>query len=120
MSTTTDPPPTTESVSPSEAREVASIVAGAYDRDQAVFPIGGGTSLEYGLAPNRSGLGLSLAGLNRVVDYPARDMTITVESGVTMAQLAATLAAQRQWLPIDAPQETSATIGGVIATAWSG
>ena len=52
------------------------------------------------------GLGLSLAGLNRVVDYPARDMTITVEAGIRMAELADTLAAERQRLPIDVPQPT--------------
>ena len=55
-----------------------------------------------------------------MVDYPARDMTITVEAGITMSQLAATLAAERQWLPIDAPQAASATLGGVVATAASG
>ena len=33
-------------------------------------------------------MGLSLAKLNRVIDYPAADLTITVEAGVTMAELA--------------------------------
>jgi glycolate oxidase FAD binding subunit len=61
-----------------------------------------------------------MAGLNRVVDYPARDMTITVEAGVTIDSLAATLAAERQALPIDLPSPAAATIGGSIATAWSG
>ena len=54
--------------------------------------------------PRRPGIGLSLARLNRVIDYPARDMTITVEAGITMAALADTLAAEGQRLPIDAPQ----------------
>src|SRR5437868_13425777 len=81
-----------------------------------VYPVGGGTSLGFGLPATRPGIELSLAKLNRVIDYPARDMTITVEAGITMAALAATLAVERQRLPIDVPQAERATIGGVIAT----
>ena len=47
----------------------------------AVYPIGGGTMLDYGLPPSRPGVRLSTAMLNRVVDYPAEDLTITVEAG---------------------------------------
>jgi glycolate oxidase FAD binding subunit len=47
-------------------------------------------------------------------------MTITVEAGITMRQLAQTLTAERQRLPIDAPQAEKATLGGVIATNFSG
>lgn len=47
-------------------------------------------------------------------------MTITVEAGITMAELARTLAAERQQLPIDVPQADKATLGGVIATNWNG
>jgi glycolate oxidase FAD binding subunit len=82
--------------------------------------VGGGTSVGFGLLAARLGIELSLARLNRVIDYPARDMTITVEAAVTMAALAKTLASERQRLPIDAPQPDRATLGGVIATNWSG
>ena len=63
---------------------------------------------------------LDLTGLNRIVDYTPRDMTIVVEAGVRMADLAATLAAEGQHLPIDVPRAGEATIGGVVATNWSG
>ena len=86
----------------------------------AVYPLGGGTSLDFGLPAAQPGIGFSLAGLNRVVDYPARDMTITVEAGITLANLADMLADERQWLPIDVPQPERATLGGVIATDVSG
>ena len=55
-----------------------------YASGTPVYPIGGGTSLDFGLTAAQPGIGLSLAGLDRVVDYPARDMTITVEAGITM------------------------------------
>ena len=47
-------------------------------------------------------------------------MTILVEAGVRMADLAATLAAEGQQLPIDVPRASEATIGGVVATNWNG
>ncbi len=49
-----------------------------------------------------------------------RDMTITVEAGITLATLEKTLATEGQWLPIDVPQAERATLGGVVATALSG
>ena len=45
--------------------------------------------------------GVSLANLNRLIDYPADDMTITVEAGMTIAELNKRLAEKRQWLPVD-------------------
>lgn len=92
----------------------------AYADGMPIYPIGGGTSLEYGLAAKKQGLGLSLANINRLIDYPARDMTVTVEAGIAMSMLAELLAGERQWLPIDTPQPEQATLGGVIATAFSG
>lgn len=61
-----------------------------------------------------------LGKLSRVIDYPARDMTITVEAGIRVAELNRILAAENQRLPIDVPQADVATLGGVIATNWSG
>ena len=63
---------------------------------------------------------VSLSGLARVVDYPARDMTITVEAGMRMDELQATLATERQRLPIDIAQAGRATLGGALATNTSG
>ena len=120
MSVTTEILPLTETASPADQAELAAMVAAAYARSEAIYPIGGGTSLDYGLVPKRPGRGLSLANLTGVVDYPARDMTITVEAGIPIARLAETLAAERQWLPIDIPQPEQATLGGLVATAWSG
>jgi glycolate oxidase FAD binding subunit len=105
---------------PADQGELATIVAEAHRTNTPLYPIGGGTSLDFGLPARAPGEGLSLAKLSRVVDYPARDMTVTVEVGVTMQALAELLAKERQRLPIDVPQADKATIGGVIATNWNG
>ncbi len=96
------------------------MVRAAHDANEAIYPIGGGTALDFGLAATQPGQNLDLTVLNRVVDYTPRDMTILVEAGVRMADLAATLVAEGQVLPIDVPRAAEATIGGVVATNWNG
>lgn len=120
MSTTVDQLPITETIEPADQQELIDACKQAYENETPIYPIGGGTSLGFGLPARREGIGLSLARLNRVVDYPAGDMTITVEAGITMKQLRETLAAERQCLPVDVPQPDQATLGGVIATNFNG
>lgn len=105
---------------PADQGALAAVIAEAYRTGTPLYPIGGGTSLDFGLPAKAEGAGLSLAKLNRVVDYPARDMTVTLEAGVTMHALAELLAQERQRLPVDVPLAERATIGGVIATNWNG
>lgn len=87
---------------------------------EAVFPLGGQTTLDFGLPPSRPGIAIDLRNLNHVIDYPARDMTITVQAGITIAKLQELLRAENQRLPIDAPLADRATLGGVLATNTSG
>jgi glycolate oxidase FAD binding subunit len=113
-------PPFTTVIRPTAQEELAAAVRDCFEQNIAVYPLGGETSLDFGLPGSREGVGLSLTGLNRIIDYPARDMTITVEAGVAMKTLAETLAAERQRLPIDVPQADRATVGGVVATNFNG
>ncbi len=110
----------TDSVAPCDQDAVVGVVQRAWQDGTPIFPMGGGTQLAYGARPSEPGLGLSLKGLNRVVDYPARDLTITVEAGVTMAELAQRLAGQAQRLPIDVPCRSRATVGGAVAAGAAG
>ena len=112
--------PIKETLIPSHQPELAAMVRNAFESNTPLYPTGGRTSLDFGLPAKEAGKGLSLSQLNRVIDYPARDMTVTVEAGVTMKTLADLLAKERQRLPIDVPHSERATIGGVIATNWNG
>src|SRR2546421_10786106 len=116
----TDILPIKEVLAPETEGELAAAARSAYETSTPLYPIGGGTSLQFGLPAKAPGRGLSLERLNRVVDFPARDMTGTVEAGVTMKTLADLLAKERQRLPIDVPQAEKATISGVIAPNWNG
>jgi glycolate dehydrogenase FAD-binding subunit len=112
--------PIKQTLAPADQAAAADAIRAAYECDTAIYPIGGGTSLGFGVPAKKPGHGLSLVGLKKVVDYPARDMTVTVEAGITMVELNKLLATERQMLPLDVHQASQATIGGVIATNTSG
>ena len=114
------PVPITETLAPTDQEELIAAVAECYSGETPVYPLGGATSLNFGLPAKADGVGLSTASLNKVIDFPARDLTITVEAGITMAELSAALAQEKLCLPIDVPQPEAATLGGVIATNWNG
>jgi len=112
--------PVNDVLRPTTQVELEAYVREAFETESPLYPVGGGTSLAYGIPAKAPGRALSLSGLNRIIDYPARDMTVTVEAGVTMRVLTELLAQERQRLSIDVPQAERATIGGVIATNWNG
>ena len=87
---------------------------------RTLCPVGGRTALHYGFSAAEPGTHVALTQLNRLVDYPARDMTITVEAGMRIDALQQTLAGERQRLPIDIAQAERATLGGALATNTSG
>lgn len=99
------------------ARKVAENAAGA---GLPIYAAGGRTSWFSGRAASMPGITLSTADLVRVVDYPSRDMTVTVEAGIRVADLAALLASQGQRLAVDIPQAHRATLGGALAANASG
>lgn len=112
--------PVTATVQPETIDGVCDAVRQWAAEKTAIFPVGGATSLDCGFPPTRSGAALWTTNLNRVVDYPHEDMTITVETGVRMAELQRILAEHNQELPIDVPDPDEATLGGVVAANSSG
>lgn len=105
---------------PATQEELGQMVHAASQAGQAIYPVGGGTRQHLGLPPVNPGIGLCTRKLDRVIDYPARDMTVTVELGMTVAKLREVLAGENQDLPIDCPDPTRATLGGLLATNGSG
>jgi glycolate oxidase FAD binding subunit len=87
---------------------------------RALTPAGGRTAFDFGGSLSKPAVAVDMTRLDRVVDYPARDMTITVESGLRIDRLAEVLRVEGQRLPIDVPQSDRATLGGALATNTSG
>lgn len=106
---------------PATQSELSRFVAeNAQGERRTLCPVGGRTALHYGFSAPEPGTQIAMSLLGRIVDYPARDMTVTVEAGIRMDALQATLASERQRLPIDVAQPERATLGGALATNTSG
>ncbi len=105
---------------PASVAELGEIVRRAATDASAVYPLGGRTTLGYGLPPARHGVAVDLRRLDRVIDYPARDMTITVQAGLPLTRLQELLATEHQRLPVDVPAPDRATLGGALARNASG
>jgi len=102
---------------PATPSELSRFVAeNAVGPRRALYAAGGRTALNSGYPLSKPGVLVATTELNRTVDFPARDMTITVEAGLRMDDLTCILHAERQQLPIDVPQSNRATLGGVVAT----
>jgi glycolate oxidase FAD binding subunit len=87
---------------------------------RALAPVGGRTALDFGGLLSKPAVTIDMSRLERVVDFPARDMTVTVEAGIRIDRLAEVLKAEGQQLPIDVAQPSRATLGGAMATNTSG
>lgn len=105
---------------PATVGELSEMVRDHAARGEPLYLQGGQQSLRYGATATREGCGVDLTGFNRCIDYPAEDLTITVETGMTFREVSAILAEKNQRLIWDVPDAGAATIGGILATAWSG
>ena len=116
-----DPNQQFDEFTPTSPAELSRFVRDNADGDRRpLYPVGGRTLLNYGYPEPAPGVLVSTSALTQTVDYPARDMTITVEAGIRMNQLTEALKKEQQQLPIDVPQANRATVGGVVATNVSG
>ncbi len=109
-----------QTVAPNDAAAVAELLANACDEKAVVVPRGGGTMLDLGAPLQRVDTALSLEKLDRVLDYQPANLTVRTEAGITLGELNRTLAERGQYVPLDPPCPSRATIGGILATNASG
>ncbi|MGH9711492.1 MAG: FAD-binding oxidoreductase, partial [Candidatus Acidiferrales bacterium] len=103
-------------VRPGTAQEVAELVKLAAAENFAVIPMGARTKLGIGMPPTRYDLTIDMTRLDRVISYDPGDLTLSVEAGIPLAKLAATLAEHKQFLPLAVPYHERATVGGTLAS----
>jgi glycolate oxidase FAD binding subunit len=104
---------------PRDGEEFAATLAAAARAAHATVITGGGTKLGWGRSPAHVDLAVSTAALNRVIAHRYGDLTATVQTGATLADVNRQLATHGQWLAVDTAFD-DATIGGIIATNDSG
>jgi glycolate oxidase FAD binding subunit len=111
---------------PKTAEEVCVVVAEAEAGGRTLEIVGGGTKRSIGAAANADAV-LSLAGLNKIIDYAPEELVLTAQPGVTLVALEKLVAAEGQMLPFEPPHlgkllgaRGRATLGGTLAANLSG
>ena len=105
-----------EVVTPRSLAELSDMVRALHDVRAPFAFVGGGTELELGNRPRALDTVLRTVALDRVIEHAPEDQTITVEAGITLAEIDRVLGEKAQMLPLDVVDREHATIGGVLAT----
>jgi glycolate oxidase subunit GlcD len=108
------------SVAPGSIDEISEVMKLASSVGWTVVPVGGGSWFDVDNAIKRTGVILSTRRLNKILEHEPADLIAVSEAGVRLSEFNDTLALNGQWLPLDPPDDGSATIGGVVATGVGG
>ncbi|PKM72161.1 MAG: 2-hydroxy-acid oxidase [Firmicutes bacterium HGW-Firmicutes-16] len=101
------------------AEEVSEIMKYANEQNLPVTPRGAGTGLVGASVAMEHGIMIDLSLMNRFIELDEENLTLTVEPGVLLMDLAAYVEEKNLFYPPD-PGEKSATIGGNISTNAGG
>jgi glycolate oxidase FAD binding subunit len=112
--------PAAEAYEPESVAASAELFSRAAERKLRLGVIGGGNALGVGNAPTGLDAVVFTRRLERVVEYAPEDQVIVVEGGMTLARLQSLARENGQWLGVDAPQASTATIGGLVAVGGFG
>ena len=99
--------------------EISKVMRHAYERTIPVTVRGSGTGLVGAAVPIEGGILLETTKMNKILNLDADNLTVTVQPGVLLMELAA-FAEEHDFLYPPDPGEKSATIGGNISTNAGG
>jgi FAD/FMN-containing dehydrogenase len=107
---------------PASTEEVSAIMRIAHEAGIPVVPQGGNTGLVGGQIPDESGeaIILSLSRMNRIRGVDAANNTLTVEAGVTLAEVQAAAEQAGRLFPLSLASEGTCQIGGNLASNAGG
>ena len=100
-------------------QEISAIMTHAWERNIPVTVRGSGTGLVGAAVPIHGGILLETTKMNKILALDANNLTVTVQPGVLLMELAA-FAQENDFLYPPDPGEKSATIGGNISTNAGG
>jgi glycolate oxidase FAD binding subunit len=107
-------------VAPRTAEELAAQLAEASVNRQSITLCGQSTKNQMAGPLQNTDVTITTRCLNRVLQYDPRDLTISVEAGISYTELSRILAEHRQMIPLDPPFSDHSTIGGIVAANVSG
>ena len=100
-------------------KEVSAVMKLAWERNISVTVRGSGTGLVGAAVPIEGGILLETTKMNKILSLDKNTLTVTVQPGVLLMELAA-FAEENDFLYPPDPGEKSATIGGNISTNAGG
>lgn len=102
-------------VQPENREQAADVVKIALQENFSVIACGARTALGLGMPPSRYDVALDMARVRGIAHYDAGDLTISVDAGTPLTELATVLAEKNQFLPLAVPFFDRATVGGALA-----
>ena len=105
---------------PETSQQVADFLATCSVESRPVVPVGAGRALALGNLTVSGAVALETRHLNQIRTYEPTDMTLSVDAGVSLAEITELIGARGQLLPVEAPYPETATIGGLLATGLNG
>jgi len=105
---------------PASPEELAQSLAEANSKGQRIALMGNSTKARMGGPIAPYDVAISTAGLNKVLEYEPRDLTISVGAGISYCELSRVLAEHGQMIPLDPPFSDRATVGGIVAANTNG
>src|SRR5262245_3406 len=109
-----------EQVKPRSADELAEVLRKAADGGKTIQLEGNGTKRRAGGTIASADVQVSTRGLDRVMVYEPKYLTVSVGAGMLYSRLTELLSKGGYMVPLDPPFAAHATVGGVIAANSSG
>ena len=103
-------------VRPASAQEAAEVARFAITEKLAVVATGSRSKLDLGLPPARYDLALDMTAVHDIAHFDPADLTLSVDAGMPLRQLAKVLAEKRQFLPLAVPCYETSTVAGALAS----
>lgn len=107
-------------VRPTTNKQVSQLLRFANEHKVPVTPRGAGYGYVGGCVPERGGIALSMAGMNRIKEIAVADGVAVVEPGVITSHIQDAVKAHRLFYPPDPASLKNSSIGGNIATNAGG
>jgi glycolate oxidase FAD binding subunit len=105
---------------PATAEQLRHILQSGAAAKHSIELFGGNSKRSMAGAAAHGTVRVSTAELRGLLQYEPRDLTVSVEAGVSLAALNKELARNNQMLPLDGAWSDTATVGGTVAANVSG
>ena len=107
-------------VTPEAASDVSEVLEFARHEGLSTVPAGNLSWIDVGNRVAEVDLILSTRRMAQMIRHEPADLVATAEAGITLTEFQKQLAERGQWLPVDPPDDGTATLGGIVATGLSG